>query len=99
MKCSVKRGQAMQEQKVIKCCICGKEIPVTEGNNPYPVRDWSAIGTDINRCCHKCNHEIVVPSRLVGRFAKNQKEINNYRLILMTYTHEQLSEIFAKFRV
>ena len=27
--------------KEIKCCICGKKIPVVEGNNPYPVKKAS----------------------------------------------------------
>ena len=41
--------------KKIICCICGKRIPVVEGNNPYPVKEWSAIGSTKNRCCHSCN--------------------------------------------
>ena len=44
MKCNIKYGIKMQEKNVIRCCICGEEIAVQESNNPYPVRDWSAIG-------------------------------------------------------
>lgn len=43
MKCNIKYGVKIQEKNVIRCCICGEEIAVQESNNPYPVRDWSAI--------------------------------------------------------
>ena len=45
MKCNI-RKEEMREKKVIRCCICGEEIIVRDGNNPYPVREWSAMGTD-----------------------------------------------------
>lgn len=94
MKCNIKKGQ-MQERKVIKCCICGEEITVRESNNPYPVREWSAIGTDKNRCCHSCNHDIVTPSRIVGNCAKNQDEYDNYHRNLKSMPYSELKKIFT----
>lgn len=94
MKCNIRKEQ-MQERKVIKCCICGEEITVRESNNPYPVREWSAIGTDKNRCCHKCNREIVLPSRILGGQAKNDKEFNNYHHNLKSMPYGELQKIFA----
>lgn len=79
----------MQE---IKCCICGKRIPVVEGNNPYPVRKWSAWGSDKNRCCHSCNTNFVIPYRnmISGRTEKEVKQIHE---ILKSYTYKKLVEV------
>ena len=76
MKCNIKYGVKIQEKNVIRCCICGEEIAVQESNNPYPVRDWSAIGSTTNRCCHKCNREFVMPSRIIGMTAESKSELN-----------------------
>ena len=89
------RRKEMQERKVIKCCICGEEITVRDSNNPYPVREWSAMGTDKNRCCHKCNREIVTPSRIVGMQAKNDKEFDNYHRNLKSMPYSELKKIFT----
>lgn len=48
----------------MKCCICGKEI-VGWGNNPYPAS--KKVG---DRCCDKCNTEIVIPMRIKEAYAK-----------------------------
>lgn len=73
----------MQE---IKCCICGKRIPVVEGNNPYPVRKWSAWGSDKNRCCHSCNTEFVVPFRLVvNEFPESAEQEIHEKLMSFSY--------------
>ena len=65
--------------KEIKCCICGKRIPVVEGNNPYPVKKESSFGNDKNRCCHSCNSKFVIPYRLMlnGR-TKKEVDDENY---------------------
>ncbi len=94
MKCNI-RKEEMREKKVIRCCICGEEIIVRDGNNPYPVREWSAMGTDKNRCCHKCNREIVTPSRIVGMQAKNDKEFDNYHRNLKSMPYSELKKIFT----
>ena len=86
----------LQEQKFIKCCICGSKIAVEEGNNPYPVRKWSAFGSDKNRCCHKCNREIVLPCRIAGRSAKSQKEYDNYHKNLMRLPYETIKQVLAE---
>ena len=95
MKCNIKRAQVMQEQKVIKCCICGEELIVREGNNPFPVREWSAIGTDKNRCCHKCNSEIVIPARMASRYAKSQGKFDEFCNTLKNSSYEDLVECFV----
>lgn len=44
----------------MKCCLCGKEIPMkgswSEGNNAQPVAD--------GRCCDYCNINKVMPARM-----------------------------------
>ena len=86
----------LQEQKIIKCCICGSRITVEESNNPYPVRKWSAFGSDKNRCCHKCNREIVLPCRIAGQCAKSQKEYDNYHKNLMRLPYETIKQVLAE---
>ncbi len=49
--------------KRIKCCICHKSIFVQDGNNPWPIRPRSEMGTEENRCCHSCDKDIVSPVR------------------------------------
>lgn len=44
------------DNKVKRCCICGKEIKGV-GNDPYPVREEG-------RCCQYCNYTIVLPERV-----------------------------------
>lgn len=41
----------------MKCCICGKEIPKDQGNNPWPVKDEGL-------CCDECNYQKVIPARI-----------------------------------
>ena len=70
----------------IKCCICHKEISLTEGNNPYPVRDWSCIGSKTNRCCNECNDRFVIPARLMlSHYSEQEVEDVNRRLSLLSY--------------
>ena len=45
----------MSNNKIKKCCLCGKEIE-GYGNNPSPLKG------DI--CCDECNATILVPLRL-----------------------------------
>ena len=52
-------------KKIIKCCICGKEIN-GYGNNPWPVDD-----NENARCCDDCNTTKVIPARIIG--LKNNK--------------------------
>ena len=79
----------MQE---IKCCVCGKRIPVVEGNNPYPVRKWSAWGSDKNRCCHSCNSKFVVPYRIMLS-GKTEVEVEWVHETLKSYTYKRLVEV------
>lgn len=54
------------------CSICGAPYEHF-GNNPYPVRDVD------ERCCDKCNWEVVVPIRMnrpvryLGTYAELQR--------------------------
>lgn len=41
----------------MKCCICGKEIPKDQGNDPWPVKDEG-------ECCFECNLKHVIPARI-----------------------------------
>lgn len=43
----------------MKCCICGRECENEWGNNPYPVSK-----NEQDRCCDKCNDEVVIPERI-----------------------------------
>ena len=45
----------------MKCCLCGKEISSTYGNNPWPLcyRDDNA-----SRCCNTCNEDLVIKARI-----------------------------------
>lgn len=54
----------------MKCCICGKEIEKGGMNNPTPVRPLCQSnpyenGYSDNVCCNECNHDIVVPIRMM----------------------------------
>jgi hypothetical protein len=73
MKCNYKNKKTTNET-MITCCICGKKITPTESNNPYPVRDYSNHGDSVNRCCHTCNREVVIPSRTVLTGAPSEAE-------------------------
>ena len=79
----------MQE---IKCCICGKRIPVVEGNNPYPVKKGSAFGSDKNRCCHSCNSKFVIPYRLMLN-GRTEKEVDWIHKTLKSYPYKRLVEV------
>ena len=59
----------------MKCCICECEIenPYFKyyfGNNPWPI----SINTK-DRCCDKCNKQIVIPARiqLMAKESENEK--------------------------
>lgn len=54
----------MSLQRKIKCCICGAEIDVLMSNNPYPIREYSTIGENKNRCCPLCDDVFVTPARV-----------------------------------
>lgn len=71
----------------MKCCICGTPITDKTGHDPYPVRPESWYGEKDNRCCSKCNGQIVFPVRLrYGRHALNHREK------LMKMNHDELLE-------
>ena len=41
------------------CCLCGKKVTGSFGNNPWP------LSNDINeRCCDACNMTKIIPARL-----------------------------------
>ncbi|WP_300924579.1 hypothetical protein [uncultured Clostridium sp.] len=46
------------DSKVIKCCICGKEILEKDSNNAAPIKSKHG-----DRCCSDCNISIVIPTR------------------------------------
>lgn len=51
------QGLAASNEKQV-CCICGKEYE-GYGNNPYPYKKSGS-------CCNQCNHDYVIPSRMMG---------------------------------
>jgi len=55
----------MINDRVIKCCICGKSIYETQGNNPYPIKDKG-------ECCDECNYAVVIPRRVL-KLENNRK--------------------------
>ena len=63
--------------KNVKCSICNekivsqlKDVPTLWGNNPQPVTVNSERLKVTERCCDKCNNDIVIPLRL----AESNKE-------------------------
>ncbi len=46
-------------KNIRRCCLCGKFLGKSYGNNPYPL-------SDSGRCCDKCNEKVVV-ARLSAR--------------------------------
>ena len=42
--------------EIIDCSICFKPMLYKYSHNAYPVSD--------NRCCEKCNNDVVIPHRL-----------------------------------
>ena len=81
--------------KMIKCCICGKKIPVEMGNNPAPIRTASFIGDTENRCCNECNDVFVTPARITllhstrEQYESISKQLNNL-------SYDELLNIFSK---
>ncbi len=74
----------------MKCCICGTPITDREGHDPYPVRPESWYGEKENRCCKKCNYQIVVPARFrFGRHAPNHRDA------LMKMNYDELISFVA----
>lgn len=48
------------------CCICGKEYPSIESNNPFPIRPRTyEFGDNDKRCCKDCNDFYVLRGRAV----------------------------------
>ncbi len=48
------------ESRMVRCCLCGVEIPFLESDNPWPLDG----GDEDARCCHSCNGSKVIPARL-----------------------------------
>jgi len=46
------------EPTIQKCCICGV-IFKGYGNNPWPIADRKD-----DRCCDRCNAEVIIPERI-----------------------------------
>lgn len=63
-------------KEAIRCCICSKIIWSVESNNPWPVREYSSIGSTENRCCHSCNNNIVTPMRIVMMNLTEDQKVN-----------------------
>lgn len=47
------------EERIIKCCFCGKEIDFRESHNARPI-----VTANGDRCCIDCNSNIVIPTRI-----------------------------------
>jgi len=88
-----------QGREIIRCCICGDYIAVKEGNNPYPVREWSAFGSDENRCCHKCNREFVLPSRMMSGNIETDEEYDKFHEKLKAMPYKELKRMFRPYRI
>lgn len=56
-----------EKQDTLKCCICKKEIKLTQSHNAEPYAH--------GRCCLKCNETYVIPARLLQW--KFKEENNN----------------------
>jgi len=50
------------------CCICGKPIEDSYGNNPWPV-----VKDDSSYCCNDCNYNVVIPARLKNIFERREE--------------------------
>ena len=61
----VRKSMIIGENKRV-CCICGIEFKGM-GNNPAPVM----VGKT-NRCCDMCNHNIIIPRRIMD-YMKNKQ--------------------------
>lgn len=57
----------------MKCCICGEEIK-GYGNNPWPV--GYDVYSEEDKCCDKCNFEVVIPARIALLKEKEKNEKN-----------------------
>lgn len=87
----------MAQQGDIECCICGKTIPVIKGNNPYPVRTYSVLGTSENRCCDDCNSRFVMFAREeMRKQCSTKKEEEEYHNKLKSMSYEELCEMVKK---
>lgn len=42
--------------EIIDCSICHKPMLYKYSHNAYPVND--------NRCCERCNYDVVIPNRM-----------------------------------
>lgn len=45
-------------EAIVKCCLCGKEIPWRQSANPWPL-----VEDEESRCCHDCDERKVLPAR------------------------------------
>lgn len=87
----------MNNIKTIKCAICGAEMMIEESNNAYPIREYSYIGEEENRCCHSCDDMFVIPARISFYSAKlSEEKEKEYHEILKEKTYNELIEIFTK---
>lgn len=55
--------------RMFECCICGKVVINSYGNNPWPVNNEANT-----RCCDDCNSTHVIPARLQMLMNKDKKE-------------------------
>lgn len=75
----------------IKCCICGKTIPLWKGNNPYPIREYSVIGSSENRCCPECNEQFVFPARMfIHNFCSTEEEEEKFHERMKKLSYKEL---------
>lgn len=61
----------MDAEMNFTCCLCGRIVTGSWGNNPWPLTH------DINeRCCDVCNATLVIPARLaiIAESRKNKEK-------------------------
>lgn len=62
----------MTKTVVVTCCICGADIKSEHGwdgtHNPWPIDH-----EDGERCCERCNNELVVPVRIKMHYLRKQQ--------------------------
>lgn len=81
-------------KKAIRCCICSKIMWDIESNNPWPVRPYSSIGEDENRCCAECNNTLVLPIR-IGLIAASESQVQEIHQKLNKMDFYEISNMVA----
>ena len=54
----IETEEKFDPNRIVKCCLCGREIKWWQSNNPWPIVD-----DEDSRCCSDCNAYQVLPAR------------------------------------